>query len=67
MDRSQRLFLLHVLLNSMVSIRVEGKSNVPPKGGLLIVCNHTDIIDGVIQGLYTGRDLSYLAKAELFD
>lgn len=66
MDREKRLYLLHTLLNSIVSVRVQGLSNIPKTGGALLVCNHTDLIDAVIQGLYCPRDLSFLAKAELF-
>ncbi len=67
MEHSQRIFLLHSLLNSIVSVRVENAERVPKTGGTLIVCNHSDLIDPLVQGLYTGRNLSYLAKAELID
>lgn len=59
--------MVHTLLNSIVSIRVDGQSNIPSEGGALIVCNHTDYIDALIQGLYSKRELVFLAKAELFD
>lgn len=67
MEQDQRIFLLHSLLGSIVSVRVENAERVPKQGGVLIVCNHSDLIDPLIQGLYTGRDLCYLAKAELID
>lgn len=67
MEHSQRIFLLHSLLNSIVSVRVENVERVPRKGGVLLVCNHSDLIDPLVQGLYSGRNLCYLAKAELID
>ena len=67
MEHNQRIFLLHSLLNSIVSVRVEDVERLPKTGGVLLVCNHSDLIDPVIQGLYSGRDLCYLAKAELLD
>ncbi|MCB1326937.1 MAG: 1-acyl-sn-glycerol-3-phosphate acyltransferase [Spirochaetales bacterium] len=67
MDRLHRLHILHALLNSIVAMRVQGIANMPSSGGAVVVCNHTDLIDAVVQGLYSGRDLSFLAKAELFD
>ncbi len=62
----QRTLLLHSLLNSVVSVRTEDTERIPKNGPLLIVCNHSDLIDPVIQGMYSGRGLCYLAKAELF-
>lgn len=59
------ILLLRSLLSALVSVRVEGQENVPSTGGGIVVCNHTDFVDGVIQSLYTGRSLTFLAKAEL--
>lgn len=67
LDREKRHFLLHSLLGAFVRLRVEGLENVPEKGGCILVCNHSDLIDAVIQGLYSGRNVTFLAKAELFD
>lgn len=62
----QRTLLLHSLLNSVVSVRAEDTERIPKSGPLLIVCNHSDLIDPLIQAMYSGRGLCYLAKAELF-
>ena len=66
LDREQRYFLLHGLLGSLVSVRVEGFSNLPPSGGAVLVCNHSDLFDSVIQGLYSGRRLTFMAGADVF-
>ncbi len=67
LDREQSYFLLHGLLSSLVSVRVEGILNMPRTGGALLVCNHGDSFDALIQGLYSGRRLTFMAKAELFE
>lgn len=49
-----------------MSVRVIGQENVPD-GGAVIICNHTDYLDSLIQGLYTGRSLTFLAKSDIMD
>ncbi|MCB1172345.1 MAG: 1-acyl-sn-glycerol-3-phosphate acyltransferase [Leptospiraceae bacterium] len=66
-QRQHRLQILHALIGKLVAIRVQGQSNIPVSGGAILICNHTDYIDAVIQGLYSVRELTYLAKAELLD
>ena len=66
LDREQRYFLLHGLLGSLVSVRVEGFSNLPASGGAVLVCNHSDLFDSIIQGLYSGRRLTFMAGADVF-
>ncbi|HQI20516.1 MAG TPA: 1-acyl-sn-glycerol-3-phosphate acyltransferase, partial [Leptospiraceae bacterium] len=55
------------MLANFASVRVEGAANLPASGGAVIVCNHTDLSDGLIQLLYTPRPLVFLAKSELFE
>ena len=40
---------------------------MPREGGAVLVCNHTDFLDPIILGLYSGRALTFMAKAELLD
>ena len=40
---------------------------MPATGGAVLVCNHSDLFDAVIQGLYSGRQLTFLARAGLVD
>jgi len=47
-------------------VRVEGRHNIPQKGGFVVAINHCSYVDPVIIGVAAGRELWYLAKAELF-
>jgi 1-acyl-sn-glycerol-3-phosphate acyltransferase len=66
LNPSQRLQLLAGLLNAITPVRVDGAENTPAQGGLIVIANHADLIDAVILELYAGRELCYVAKAELF-
>ena len=50
----------------MFRVRVEGRRNIPLKNGVILASNHCSFIDPVIIGVAAGRELWYLAKAELF-
>lgn len=67
LEREDRILFLRSLLAGFAQVRVEGASNLPAKGGAIVVCNHTDISDGFIQLLYTPRPLVFLARSELFE
>jgi 1-acyl-sn-glycerol-3-phosphate acyltransferase len=47
-------------------LRVEGKENVPPEGGLLVVANHLNFNDPPLLGAKLGRPVVFMAKEELF-
>ncbi|MBT3605790.1 MAG: 1-acyl-sn-glycerol-3-phosphate acyltransferase [Candidatus Latescibacteria bacterium] len=47
-------------------VRVEGRQNIPSNGGFVVAINHCSYVDPVIIGVAAGRELWYLAKAELF-
>ncbi len=47
-------------------MRVEGLRNLPVTGGAVLICNHSDLFDSVIQGLYSGRRLTFMAGADVF-
>ncbi len=48
-------------------IEVTGTENIPIGGGGILICNHTDLMDVPVQGVYCPRKLIYLGKAELFE
>ncbi len=47
-------------------LRVEGRCHIPQSGALILAANHCSYVDPVIIGVAAGRELWYLAKAELF-
>jgi len=48
------------------SLRVFGKRNVPPTGGLLIIANHQSYLDPPVVGLAMPRRIQYIARRSLF-
>lgn len=47
-------------------IEVIGRENIPEQGGVLICCNHISDYDPPMVGISTDRELSFVAKEELF-
>src|SRR5438045_4404731 len=56
-----------LLTTVLFDLKVCGRSNVPRRGGVLIVSNHQGNLDPVLLGVRLDRPLNYIAKAELFD
>ncbi|WP_211230145.1 lysophospholipid acyltransferase family protein [Desulfovirgula thermocuniculi] len=46
--------------------KVEGAENLPPTGGVLVVSNHASYWDPVVVGCALGRQVHFMAKADLF-
>ena len=47
------------------SLKVTGRDNIPPRGGICFVSNHGSIFDIVRLLAYTGRPIGFIAKKEL--
>ena len=47
-------------------IKVHGKENMPSSGGAVVAVNHKSNWDVPIAGIYSPRQLGFMAKAELF-
>ncbi len=43
-----------------------GKENIPQKGSFILVSNHGSLLDPPLLGHAIGRNISFMAKAELF-
>ena len=43
-----------------------GKENIPKKGSFILVSNHGSLLDPPILGHAVGRNISFMAKSELF-
>lgn len=48
-------------------LKVKGRSNVPPTGGLLILSNHLADIDPPVVQISCKRRIHFMAKSELFE
>ena len=59
-------WLVYVLVGCAFRLRVEGERRIPRSGAVILAANHRSLVDPVIIGVATGRELWYLAKAELF-
>ncbi|TGK33737.1 1-acyl-sn-glycerol-3-phosphate acyltransferase [Leptospira gomenensis] len=57
---------LKTLLNLVYSVEVTGLENVPQTGGAVLISNHTDHLDVIVQGTAVARKVIYLGKYELF-
>jgi len=52
--------LLWMLTKSVYRIRVEGRDNIPEKGGALFVCNHVSFVDAPLLMASTDRKIRFL-------
>src|SRR5438067_10314676 len=59
--------LARVLTTLLFDLKVYGRRNVPPRGGVLIVSNHQSYLDPVLLAVPLERPLNYIAKSELFE
>jgi 1-acyl-sn-glycerol-3-phosphate acyltransferase len=61
-----RLFL-KAMINRIISFRVEGIHHIPREGGALLVCNHADIVDGLLVALFSGRHVAFPGRQDARD
>lgn len=54
------------LMRLLFRLEVRGREHVPPDGPLLLVSNHTSLLDPPLVGAAAPRELYFLAKEELF-
>lgn len=59
-------FLSFLILKIFFRLEVEGRENLPEKGGFILAGNHISYLDPVVIGVAVPRKLNYLAKRELF-
>ena len=54
------------LARTMFRLEARGRENVPATGPVLLVANHSSFLDPPLIGVAVHRQISFLAKAELF-
>lgn len=55
------------LMRLLFGLQARGTEHVPRTGALLLVANHSSVLDPPLVGGMAPRPLTFLAKAELFD
>ncbi len=59
--------VMQMLLRGIARWRVEGRGNVPPRGPLIVVSNHSSNVDPPLVGASLPRLVHFLAKPGLFE
>ena len=59
--------LLWMLTHTLYRIRLEGRDNIPEKGGALLVSNHLSLIDAVLLIASTDRPIRFLIDQEWYE
>jgi acyl-[acyl-carrier-protein]-phospholipid O-acyltransferase / long-chain-fatty-acid--[acyl-carrier-protein] ligase len=59
--------LLWLLTHSIYRIRVEGRDNMPAKGGALLVCNHLSLVDAMLLMASTERRVHFIMFKDYYD
>ena len=67
-SRAYRLtwYCLDIIFNALFRWKVEGRENIPRQGPLIIASNHIALIDPPYVGACVPREISFMAKKELF-
>ncbi|MDX1958564.1 MAG: lysophospholipid acyltransferase family protein [Leptospiraceae bacterium] len=58
--------LIKRIMDSIYKIEVTGEQFIPKTGGAVLICNHTDMLDIPVQGVYLPRKIIFLGKQEIF-
>lgn len=58
--------ILIPIMKLLFRYKVNGKNNIPEKGGFIVCSNHLSNFDPVFLGITQRRQINYMAKAELF-
>lgn len=58
--------LLWLATHSLYRVRVEGRDNIPDKGGALFVCNHLSFVDALLLIASTDRFIRFLMDEEMY-
>lgn len=59
--------VLTPVLRLVYRVKIEGRSNVPREGPVILASNHRSFLDSIFIPLVIGRRVTFVAKAEYFD
>jgi acyl-[acyl-carrier-protein]-phospholipid O-acyltransferase/long-chain-fatty-acid--[acyl-carrier-protein] ligase len=60
-------FVLWMLTKTFYRIRVDGRDNIPEKGGALFVCNHASWMDALLLLASTDRQIRFLMFKDIYE
>lgn len=56
-----------VVFKICFAIKIEGKENIPCRGGVILASNHLSYLDPIVLGIFVPRRVNFMAKEELFE
>ena len=59
--------VLWVLVHTIYRLRIDGRENIPPKGGALLVSNHLSFVDALVLTASTNRPVRFLIFKDFYD
>ena len=60
-------FVLWLLTHSIYRIKVEGRDNIPERGGALFVCNHMSFVDAFLLIASTDRTIRFVMFKDIYE
>ena len=60
-------FVLWLFTHSIYRVRVQGRDNIPDKGGALFVCNHLSLVDGLLLIASTDRFIRFIMHKDIYE
>jgi acyl-[acyl-carrier-protein]-phospholipid O-acyltransferase/long-chain-fatty-acid--[acyl-carrier-protein] ligase len=60
-------FVLWVLTRTIYRIRVDGRDNIPDRGGALFVCNHLSLVDALLLAASTDRSIRFIVYKGVYE
>src|SRR5476651_1345574 len=60
-------FVLWALTRTLYSIRIDGRDNIPAKGGALFVCNHVSWVDALLLIASTDRRVRFVMFKDIYE
>lgn len=61
------VFACKMFISSFYKVEVIGREHFPKEKGVLLCCNHINVLDPPLLGAYINRPVHFMAKAELFE
>ena len=59
-------WILRQLAGGYLRVEVAGREHIPRQGGLIIACNHPNLLDGLLLQAFSPRPVRFLVAEELF-